>query len=102
MEYVWKKRVGRMFCRRMQEMLSDNMKLDAQIAKVNAEIVLVAGLVSGCVHENAEKSQSQNALNKHYIDLVDRHQKALARPEKIKVACLVWMLGMSSFGGCWW
>ncbi len=86
MEYVWKRWVGRMFCRRMLEMLSDNMKLDARIAKVNAEIVLVSGLVNGCVHENAEKAQSQEAFNKHYCSLVDRHQKAIERLEKLKAA----------------
>lgn len=75
MEYMWKRWVGRMFCRRMLEMLSDNMKLDAQISKANAEIVLVSGLVSCCVHENAEKACDEVAFNKKHNSLVDRHQK---------------------------
>ena len=36
-------------------MIADHSKLDAQIARVNEEIALVSGLVSACVHENAEK-----------------------------------------------
>jgi len=75
-------------CRLMLEMLSDHSKLDAQIAKANEEIALVSGLVSACVHENAEKAQSQEAFNKHYNSLVDRHQKAIERLEKLKAACL--------------
>ena len=61
-------------CRLMLEMLSDHSKLDAQIEKVNEVIALVSGLVSVCVHENAEKAQSQDAFNKHYNGLVNRHQ----------------------------
>jgi chromosome segregation ATPase len=68
-------------------MLNEHSKLDAQIAKANEEITLVSGLVSACVHENAEKAQSQDAFNKHYNSLVDRHQKALARLEKLKATC---------------
>ncbi|MDD4513041.1 MAG: recombinase family protein, partial [Eubacteriales bacterium] len=75
-------------CRLMLDMLSDHSKLDAQIAKANEEIKLVAGLVSACVHENAEKAQDQDAFNKHYNSLVDRHQKAIERLEKLKAACL--------------
>ena len=70
-------------CRLMLDMLSDHSKLDAQIAKANAEIALVADLVSACVHENAEKAQNQNAFNEHYNSLVERHQKAMARLEKL-------------------
>ena len=57
-------------------MLADHSKLDAQIAKANEEIALVSGLVSTCVHENAEKVQSQDAFNKHYTSLV----KSIRRP----------------------
>jgi len=71
-------------CRLMLEMLADHSKLDAQIAKVNEEIELVSGLVSACVYENAEKAQDQDAFNKHYNSLVARHQKAMARLEKLK------------------
>ena len=71
-------------CRLMLEMLSDHSKLDAQIAKANKEITLISGLVSDCVHENAEKAQSQDAFNERYNSLVDRHQKAMARLEKLK------------------
>ena len=74
-------------CRLMLEMLSDHSKLDAQIAKANEEIALVSGLVSACVHENAEKAQSQDAFNKQYNSLVNRHQKAIERLEKLKTAC---------------
>ena len=74
-------------CRLMLEMLADHSKLDAQITKVNEEISLVSGLVSACVHENAEKAQDQDAFNKHYNSLVDRHQKAIERLEKLKAAC---------------
>ena len=70
-------------CRLMLEMLSDHSMLEAQIAKANKEIALVSGLVSACVHENAEKAQSQDAFNKHYNSLVDRHQKAMVRLEKL-------------------
>ena len=74
-------------CKLMLEMLADHTKLDAQITKANEEIALVSGLVSACVHKNAEKTQSQDAFNKQYNRLVDRHQKATARLEKIKAAC---------------
>ena len=57
-------------------MLADHSKLDVQIAKANEEIALVSGLVSTCVHENAEKVQSQDAFNKHYTSLV----KSIRRP----------------------
>ena len=43
-------------------------------------------MVSACVHENAEKAQSQDAFNKHYNSLVERHQKAVERLEKLKAA----------------
>ena len=71
-------------CRLMLDMLSDHSKLDAQIAKANEEIALVSGLVSACVNENAEKAIDQDAFNKQYNGLVDRHQKAIARLEKLK------------------
>ena len=71
-------------CRLMLEMLADHKKLDAQIAKANEEIALVSGLVSACVNENAEKAIDQDAFNKQYNGLVDRHQKAMARLEKLK------------------
>ncbi len=71
-------------CRLMLEMLCDHTKLDAKIAKVNEEIALVSGLVSACVNENAEKAIDQDAFNKQYNGLVDRHQKAIARLEKLK------------------
>jgi site-specific DNA recombinase len=74
-------------CRLMLDMLSDHSKLDAQIAKANEEIKLVAGLVSACVHENAEKAQDQDVYSSKYNSLVDRHQKAMARLEKLKAAC---------------
>ncbi|NLO86341.1 MAG: hypothetical protein GX096_13115 [Clostridiales bacterium] len=74
-------------CRLMLEMLSDHSKLDAQIKKANEEIALVSGLAGACVHENAEKAQSQDAFNKHYNSLVDRHQKAIARLDRLKAAC---------------
>ena len=70
-------------CRLMLEMLADHSKLDAQIAKANQEITLVSGLVSACVHENAEKAQDQDAFNKRYNSLVDRHQKAIERLDKL-------------------
>ena len=75
-------------CRLMLEMLSDHSKLDAQIAKANEEIALVSGMVSACVHENAEKAQDQDAYSSKYNRLVDRHQKALARLEKLRAACV--------------
>lgn len=74
-------------CRLMLEMLSDHSKLDAQIAKANEEIALVSGLVSACVHENAEKAQEQDAFNKRYNSLVDKHQKSLARLDRLIAAC---------------
>ena len=74
-------------CRLMLEMLADHTKLDAQVAKANEEIAFVSGLVSACVHENAEKTQDQDAFNKHYNGLVDRHQKAVERFDKLKAAC---------------
>ena len=46
-------------CKLMLEMLSDHTRLDAQIKKTNEEIALVSGLVSDCVHKNAEKAQDQ-------------------------------------------
>ncbi len=70
-------------CHLMLEMLSDHSKLDAQIAKANEEIELVSGLVSACVHENAEKAQDQDAYNDRYDSLVARHQKAISRLEKL-------------------
>ena len=74
-------------CRLMLEMLSDHLKLDAQITKANEEIALVSGLVSACVHENAEKAIDQDAFNNHYNSLVNRHQKAMSQLEKLKAAC---------------
>ena len=38
-------------CNLMLEMLTDHMKMDAQIEKANEEIALVNGLVSVCVRE---------------------------------------------------
>ena len=70
-------------CRLMLDMLSDHSKLDAQIAKANAEIALVADLVSACVHENAEKAIDQDVFNKRYNGLVNRHQKAMVRLDKL-------------------
>ena len=74
-------------CKLMLEMLSEHSKLDVQIEKSNDEVALIASLVSACVHENAEKAQGQDAFNKQYTILVNRHQKALARLEKLKAAC---------------
>ena len=74
-------------CRLILQLLSDHSKLDAQIAKANEEIAMVSGLVSACVHENAEKVQAQDAFNEHYNRLVARHQKAMARLEKLKAEC---------------
>jgi len=74
-------------CRLMLEMLSDHSLLDAQIANANEEITLVSGLVSACVHENAEKALAQEEYNDWYASLVNRHQKAIARLEKLKAAC---------------
>ena len=70
-------------CRLMLKMLSDHSKLDAQIAKVNEEIALVSGLVSACVHENADKAQDQDVYSSKYNSLVDRHQQAMARLDKL-------------------
>ena len=67
----------------MLEMLTDYTKLDTQIKKVNEEIEHVSGLVSACVHENAEKAQDQDAYSSKYNGLVNRHQKATARLEKL-------------------
>ena len=64
-------------------MIADHSKLDAQIARVNEEIALVSGLVSACVHENAEKALAQEEYNDKYDSLVNRHQKATARLEKL-------------------
>ena len=75
-------------CRLMLEMLSDHSKLVAQIAKANEEIALVSGLVSTCVHENAQKAQDQEAYSSKYNSLVNRHQKAIAQLEKLKAACV--------------
>ena len=75
-------------CRLMLEMLCDHTKLDAKIAKANKEIAMVSGLVSDCVHENAEKAQDQDTYSSKYNSLVDRHQKAIERLEKLKAACL--------------
>jgi len=71
-------------CSLMLEMLSDHTKLDAQTAKANEEIALVSGLVSACVYENAEKAIDQDAYSSKYNSLVDRHQKALARLDRLK------------------
>jgi len=70
-------------CRLMLEMLADHSRLDAQITKANQEITLVSGLISACVHENAKKAQDQDAFNKQYNSLVNRHQKATERLEKL-------------------
>ena len=71
-------------CRLILEMLSDHSNLDAQTKKANDEIALVSGLVSACVHENAEKAQSQDAFSEHYNSLVDRHQKAMSGLRSLK------------------
>ena len=70
-------------CRLMLEMLTDQTKLDARIDKVNEEIALVSDLVSACVQENAEKAIGQDAFNKQYNSLVNRHQKALVRLDRL-------------------
>ena len=57
------------------------------LAKANEEIALVSSLVSACVHENAEKAQAQDVYNDRYDGLVNRHQKAMERLEKLKAAC---------------
>jgi hypothetical protein len=110
-------------CRLMLEMLTDHTKLDAQIAKANEEIALVSGLVSACVHKNAEKAQAQDEYTSKYEGLAKRYDKATVRLEKLNaeradkvnrewelrgfidalaLARSCWILVMSSVGGCWW
>ena len=44
-------------------------------------------MVSACVHENAEKAQSQEVFNNQYNSLVARHQKAIDKLEKLQAVC---------------
>lgn len=70
-------------CRLMLDMLTEHTKLDAQIEKANEEIALVSGLVSACIHENAEKAQAQHEYTSKYDSLAKRYEKAMARLEKL-------------------
>lgn len=44
---------------------------------------MVSELVSNCVHDNAQKKQSQDAYTKKYNSLVRRYEKAEKRLNKV-------------------
>ena len=54
----------------------DRIKLKAEIAKLTEELKVVSELVSNCVHENAQKRQSQDAYTRKYNSLLRRYEKA--------------------------
>lgn len=54
----------------------DRIKLKTEIAKLTEELKVVSELVSNCVHENAQKRQSQDAYTRKYNSLLRRYEKA--------------------------
>jgi len=70
-------------CEAMRAMLTDCSALDKEIAQVNEEIEVVAGLVKACILEHASKTQEQDAFDAKYNGLTKRYEKATARLEKL-------------------
>lgn len=62
--------------------ICDRTKLNEEIAKLTEELKVVSELVSNCVHENAQKKQSQDAYTKKYNSLVQRYEKTEKRLNK--------------------
>ena len=60
----------------------DRTKLNEEIAKLTEELKVVSELVSNCVHENAQKKQSQDVYTKKHNSLVRRYEKAEKRLNK--------------------
>ena len=60
----------------LQAAVCDRIKLKAEIAKLTEELKVVSELVSNCVHENAQKRQSQDAYTRKYNSLLRRYEKA--------------------------
>jgi site-specific DNA recombinase len=67
----------------MRTTLCDCTKLDADIAKWQEEIEVVAELVKNCVQSNASDAQWQEEYSKRYDSLVKRYEKAMAKHEAL-------------------
>jgi len=70
-------------CEIMQTTLCDCTKLDADIAKWQEEIEVVAELVKKHVQDNASCAQSQDEYSKRYENLAKRYEKAVAKCEAL-------------------
>ena len=70
-------------CEEMREIVFNCTELDSNIASLNEEIDVIAGLVDQCVRENASSAQSQTEYADKYNRLVKRYEKAV---EKLKEA----------------
>ena len=57
--------------------------LDADIAKLQEKIEVVAELVKNCVQSNASAVQSQEEYSKQYDSLAKRYEKAVAKREAL-------------------
>ena len=69
-------------CAVMREVVADCSKLDSEIATMNEEIQVIAGLVSQCIKENATTQQSQEEYTEKYNRLVKRYEKAVSQLKK--------------------
>jgi DNA invertase Pin-like site-specific DNA recombinase len=69
-------------CEVMREVVADCSKLDSEIATMNDEIQVIAGLVSQCIKENATTQQSQEEYTEKYNRLVKRYEKAVSQLKK--------------------
>ena len=69
-------------CAVMRGVVADCSKLDSEIATMNEEIQVIAGLVSQCIKENATTQQSQEEYTEKYNRLVKRYEKAVSQLKK--------------------
>ena len=70
-------------CEIMRTTLCNFVKLDADIAKWQDEIEVVAELVKKHVQDNASCAQSQDEYSKRYENLAKRYEKAVAKCEAL-------------------
>jgi site-specific DNA recombinase len=69
-------------CEVMREVVADCSKLDSEIATMNEEIQVIAGLVSQCIKENATTQQPQEEYTEKYNRLVKTYEKAVSQLNK--------------------
>jgi len=70
-------------CQIMRTTICACAMLDADIAKLQEKIEVVAELVKNCVQSNASAVQSQEEYSKQYDSLAKRYEKAVAKREAL-------------------